>query len=722
MSMDKKRYVLLGLTLSLTSLCYGQRQVVGIVVDNNDEPIPGVKVSLSEGFIQLTDPMGQFQVTLPPDSDFVTVALSHELYQPKTVRVYQDEDTIPVRMMDVVTELDKITVTSHRYGRFSNYSPQTEPFATEEITAHANAFGDILAGMVNTPGVQSNANDGRLMIQGGGLDECLYYADGLILFNPYVESINVGNRFKLGQNLFEGTAIQSGGWSASYGNALSGIVQLNTASENQPKALTLYLSQSNAGVEGQLSTDQTILRGEVSYYNMRPYYDMIHSRADWRRDYQEITTDFSMLNRLARRGQLKTIVHYHHTTGEFVVPYSGYRWHYDKTEDDAFVNTAADVNLSDDWNLYTGANLAYRRQNSIGRISVGDSSALRQLNSHAKMELTYRGLNVNNRVGVENVLSHLDEDYWLNGDTTLRFTSHLMSLYDEVSVNAIPRVDLNLGVRLEYSTLLRSHNLMPRLYVGYHTGEHSTVSLSSGLYNQLPREELLRLNQDMSFRQSFNNTLSYQYRQENLMVQVDAYYKKYRHLETFTTDGPWIYNQIGNQGSGEVMGTNVFVKGSAWQVLNYWVNYSYLDAQLQTGYYPRAVMPDYLSHQRLTVSASTYVPWIKAFASASWFLDDGATFYRLGNVDDRHHSPRRHQLDLALYLMPYKNLSVYLSCQNVYGRKNVYGYRFSPTDPKVKEEVNTLDPRIYWVEFSITLINKKDRMKYIRKRLEDRMM
>lgn len=157
-------------------------------------------------------------------------------------------------------------------------------------------------------------------------------------------------------------------------------------------------------------------------------------------------------------------------------------------------------------------------------------------------------------------------------------------------------------------------------------------------------------------------------------------------------------------------------------MLQYRVNYSYTDANLQMGSMNKASMPQYLSKNRLTLSANTYVPWIKSFVAASWFIDDGSTFYRYSNVDDSHHSPCRHQLDLGLYIMPYKDFQVYFSCQNVYGRKNVYGYRYSVSNPELREPIYTLDPRIYWVEFSITFINKKDRMKYLRKRLEDRFM
>lgn len=717
-----KNLALILTILGFSTVCFGQKRVLCVVTDGNDETIPNVKVSWGDDNSTITDQFGMFDIVLPEDSDCVTVNFRHDLYLPKTIKVYQDEDTIPVRMLESVTELDKVTVTSHRYGRFSNYNAQSIVQPTEELISNANAFGDVLSGLVNSPGVQSHANDGRLMIQGGGPDENVYYIDGLILFNPYVESINVGNRFKCGWQLFEGTILQSGGWGASYGNALSGIVQLNTASTDPIRSLTAYASQSNIGVLGQMGTERTVLTGELSYYNMRPYYDLIHSNAKWRRDYQEVKSEMSMMNRIGRKGQIKTILHYHHSTGAFMVPYSDYTWQYDKTEDDALANVAADIDLSENWNLYAGTNFAFLKQNSISCFVSGDSSDIRKINSHAKVELTRRGSFVNNLLGVENVLSDHDERYLLNGDTTYRFTNNLLAAYDEVSVNSIPDVDLSIGVRYEYSTLLHQSNIVPRLHLCYHTGEHSSLSLSSGLYNMMPQEDLLRLDKKMKFRHSFNNALSYQLKKDGFLLQAEGYYKRYRRLETYSPNGKWFYNQIQNKGDGDVKGANIYIHGTAFQLLDYKVSYAYVDAKLKIGYMSEAAMPQYLSHNRLTFSTSAYVPWIKSMVAASWFVDDGATFYRFGQVNQAHQSPCRHQLDLSLYYIPTDNIEVFLSCQNVYGRKNVYGYRYSTTDPKYREPVYTLDPRVYWLEFSFTLIDKKDRIKYLRKKLEERLM
>jgi hypothetical protein len=82
--------------------------------------------------------------------------------------------------------------------------------------------------------VQANDNDGRLIIQGGGTDESQIYINDLIVANPYtLASKNNGVRSRFNSDLFEGIVLQSGGFNAEFGQALSGIVNLNTKEKEQ---------------------------------------------------------------------------------------------------------------------------------------------------------------------------------------------------------------------------------------------------------------------------------------------------------------------------------------------------------------------------------------------------------------------------------------------------------------------------------------------------------
>lgn len=107
--------------LNISTPCYGQRMITVCVSDENNEPVIGVRITQSDGNTTQTDEFGVSEIVMPADSDCVTIALSHDLFLDKSIKIYQDEDTVPVRMIEIVNELDKVTVSAHRYGRFSNY-------------------------------------------------------------------------------------------------------------------------------------------------------------------------------------------------------------------------------------------------------------------------------------------------------------------------------------------------------------------------------------------------------------------------------------------------------------------------------------------------------------------------------------------------------------------------------------------------------------------------
>jgi hypothetical protein len=90
-------------------------------------------------------------------------------------------------------------------------------------------LGDIGRSLQIISGVQRNENDGRLIIQGGATDETQTYVDGLLFFNQYnLQQKNVSVRSRFSPDLFNGVALQSSEYGAQFGNAMSGILQLNT--------------------------------------------------------------------------------------------------------------------------------------------------------------------------------------------------------------------------------------------------------------------------------------------------------------------------------------------------------------------------------------------------------------------------------------------------------------------------------------------------------------
>ncbi len=703
---------------------YGQKVIPGRVLDENNKPVEKVFISTYTGHSSVTGTDGRFMITMPEDSSVLTIFFTCATYRPKQLNLYVEEDSMLVRMIDLVTELGGVTITADKYSRYSNYSAQIPPITTDEISIDPNACGDLLGGLSGMPGVQSNADDGQLIIQGGDTDESIYYIDGLIAFEPYEKGINGSNRFKFGNGIFSGTSLHTSGFSAAYGNALSGTVQLETSSKQNsfPKLLELWASpMGGGGLYGSLSKEKLSVTLGVSDMNLTPYYKVMPSEAKWDKYYNNVYVSYFMVNRFNKHSNLRTTFHYNYARGLYHRSIDSVLFRDNIDDHDFFLNTAGDIRLTDNLNLYVGGNISFRQSKTVDYLYMSDSVCDRKIHSHLKAEVNYFKNKISNRIGVENVLSNIDEKYHFFGDTTLSFNNSQIAVFDELSLYITPNLNLNMGVRYEYSTLLKEHNVVPRAYIGYKINEHHLLSASTGLYNQLPQNTFLLINKDLRSRRAFNSTLSYRFTTGNYMFQIDGFYKKYDRLITYENGGEWGMSNIGNNGYGHAEGASVFFKGTSFKIWNYYLTYNYTNAHLLVNNYTRAVMPSYLSHHNFKASTTLMIPPLRSIVGVGLFVDDGATFYRYGNADESTKSPYRLGLNAEWGVMIGHFASIFFLAQNVTARKNVYGYVYSRTNPEYKHSYSTFDQIFFWLNFNVTFASKEDKIKHFKNQMNNNL-
>ena len=101
-----------------------------------------------------------------------------------------------------------------------------------DVVTTASALGDFLGALQTLPGTSTVGEDGRLFVRGGGADETQIFIDGIRVFAPYTPTANnIPTRGRFSPFLFKGISFSTGGYSAEYGQALSGVLKLNTIDE-----------------------------------------------------------------------------------------------------------------------------------------------------------------------------------------------------------------------------------------------------------------------------------------------------------------------------------------------------------------------------------------------------------------------------------------------------------------------------------------------------------
>lgn len=202
-------------------------KIAGRVIDeNNKNPLPGVNVIIegtSAG--SATDIHGEYVIlNVPPG--FYTVKATYIGFTPlrvENLRVNIDQTTRQnFQLATEVIKGEEVTVTAERkLVRMDLTSSQKITTSEEILQMPVESFIGVL---MTQAGVNTGA-DGALHIRGGRSNEIGYYIDGISVSNPFTTNalaINVSNK------ALEEMKVVSGAFNAEYGNAMSGIVNIQT--------------------------------------------------------------------------------------------------------------------------------------------------------------------------------------------------------------------------------------------------------------------------------------------------------------------------------------------------------------------------------------------------------------------------------------------------------------------------------------------------------------
>jgi hypothetical protein len=680
-----------------------QVTVTGIVVNDKGETVPDVYVISDTSHPVVTRKDGVFELNCPADSGSIVVNFSCTGYKSKKIKLYKGEKDIQVLLLDSVLNMNEVIIRAPKYGRFSNYAAQIVKLNTLEIYTNPHALGDILGSLQIMPGVQRNGNDGRLIIQGGATDETQTYVDGLLLFNQYnLEQKNVSVRSRFSPDLFNGVTLQSSGYGAQFGNAMSGIVRLNTIS-NEDMEEKIDINASSVSLESSVihKTNTVSLRGNLSYMNLAPYGKTVKDRYGWHKFFNRFSSDIFMINSIKSGIEIKTHLTYNKSGVDYSYSNADDRLLRNNLKEDNFLSSiVADIPLSSQASLYAGANFAYNNFSGTDVAVVTDSVNDVKINSHQKLALLYRNERITNSLGIENVHSQLKESYRTDALYKLNFINNQLAVYDEFSF-LYNKFNANLGLRGEYSTLLKKYALSPRLYMAYSISPENILSLSMGKYFQLPNEKYLKFTGTMGYNEAYSATVSYSYVKRLSKLQLDVFRKKYTHLTTFDLN----QSCYSNAGKGEAKGINVFWKGNL-KNMEYWLSYGYLDADILSDNFTKHRTPSYVSNHTFNATLKYWLKGIKTMIGSSFFIDAGTTSYKKDNPEVSKRTPHRSRMDLSLSYVPAPYLIIHFSCQNILGRNNVYGYEYSSVGDAYREITNPAT-RFYYIGVFLTISKLK---------------
>lgn len=218
---------LLPLFLFISTYINAQEATIeGIILDENDVPVPGANISFANGGTQ-TNENGYYELNLPANQEVVLTITYVGFKKIETtispITANRKAELNFVLKTDV-EQIGTVTITGNRNNRvegITTISPET----IRKIPG-ANAGVENL--LKTLPGVTSNNElSSQYAVRGGNYDENLVYVNEIQVYRPFL--IRSGQQEGLSfvnTDMVRNVEFSAGGFQAKYGDKLSSVLDI----------------------------------------------------------------------------------------------------------------------------------------------------------------------------------------------------------------------------------------------------------------------------------------------------------------------------------------------------------------------------------------------------------------------------------------------------------------------------------------------------------------
>jgi len=688
--------------------------VDGQVGDAQGAPVPYANVRI-EGTTDgaATDDTGRFRFTTQRTGPVVLRA-SAVGYDPAKRSIHLepgDTTTVQFTLPSESVQLDEAVVTGETY---STGPASTATLSSTEAVTTPGAAGDLFRALQSFPGVASPGDGAGLFVRGGDVTETKTLLDQATVHHPYQYESPAGGTFgAVRPFLVDGTQFSTGGFSAQHGNALSGVLAME--SKDRPEQSRQYVNLGLAAAS--LSLDQPLVEDELGLRlsGNRSFTGLLFRVNGQHGDYatvpQGMDGNLGLTWDYSRRpsGQLKLFAFVRHNrigvetaTGAFSGLYRG------QTTNQLY-NLQWTAQASG-WTLESSASWsAYSSEKDFGVLDLAPTDRAAKLRVDATRPVndwTFRtgGTVEQRRYRLDGTFPTQPNVVVPDAPTRSVNTSlpaTRLGGYAEVESNLRSSLVARAGVRTDYHSRAGRPVVDPRVGLSWQFAPNTQLRAAWGLYHQFPQLQTYSEHAgdtSLGAQRAQHLVLGLRHERESLLLRAEAYHKPYRDLVVRT--GP---SRYANAGSGSAQGIDLFAKYGAFLEtrFNGWASYSVLrshrtqprdrgtEVRLENG-----PAPYDLTHQFTAVGKVRVVDQFRVGGTYSYVtgrpftpvvgterLNSGAILPVDGPVGSRR-LPAYHRFDLQVsYYWPFnrrQNVVLYAALNNVFDRANAVDVAYSP--------------------------------------------
>lgn len=672
-----KPLLISALTILLNS-AIAQVTIKGVVADSDLKTIVGANIFIAESYDGTsTDDHGRFEfTTFEKGSKILLVRFVG--YKELSVPLNISDNTIElnVRLTEAISELKAVTINS---GAFiaGDVSRRTV-FRALDIATTAGATADI-AGALNTlPGTQKVGESGRLFVRGGDGNETRTFIDGLVVLDAYGPAApNTPSRGRFLPFMFKGTSFSTGGYSAEYGQALSSALILDSKDKAELQRTDIGILSVGADVGHTEVWDRGSAGGKVQYTNLKPYTEVIRQETDWIDAPVSLEASAAFRQEVGIHGMFKLYGNFNRSNFALYqhdIDDHNKKSALDLTNSYQHLNGSYKNRINDNWSLRGGVSYT----NSIYE-TVTDTSGIREASTGAHVKAVAEGSisdHIELKAGAEAVFTDYCERGLTQTDPLYSFEEIISSVFFETDIYVSNHFVIRMGGRGEHNNLSDKFSIDPRISLAYKLGAQGQASVAYGKFRQSVKNDMLKLNPELQSEQADHYIVNYQLVKDNKTFRIESFYKCYRNLVKFDNEDD---QAPGNHGKGDAKGFEIFWRDNASvDRLDYWISYSFLDTKRNYLDYPYQATPSFASRHNFSVVAKYFVKQIRSQLGLTYSFTSGRP-YSDPNVGlfNGMRTPNYSDLSFNWSYLPTPSVIVYLSCTNLLGRDNIFGYEYS---------------------------------------------
>lgn len=704
----KTRIFTLVFTFAFTFTLIAQITISGKVLGRNNKPLKDVSVTLKDTYDgATTDETGNYKFETS-EKGSQTLIFSHPKFIEieKSIQIEDKNLILNAELKESVSEIDAVVISAGSIEA-SDKKRATTLLTPIDVYTTAGANGQISSALETLPGVQKVGESEGLFVRGGTGTETKFFMDGNLVNNYFGNSVpGIKAMDRLNTSLFKGNVFSSGGYSAVYGQALSGVLALESIDLPERNAADFGISPifASGGIQ-RVNQEKTHSYGiSLGYSNLELMQKILKFNTDFEKAPQSFGGNGNFRIKTSRGGFIKYYGSYDTSSMKLSSPNLDDENSSDKINQNG-KNTFHSLSYREKFGRYTlNLGSSYTFNQNILQFSNIDQNGSSQFNNdidskgnyfNAKALIERKLFKISAiRAGIE--LNTTKEETWVSiAQKNYEFRDDITSLFAETDLGISNDLSLKIGARAENSSSINRWNFSPRFAMAYRISKEWTSSLAYGTFFQNPESRFFTENYQPNYQRADHYIFQVQRAADGRSLRLETYYKKYQDLIKTTTD---FYRPIAvnNNGSGYAKGVELFWRDKkSLKNIDYWVSYSYLDSKRDYLNYTESLFPNFAAKHTLSVVAKKFVTNWKTGFNISYNYNSGRPYYNF--VTENGNTVLKNQgfvkdyqaVNFSLNYLP--NLGkkdaraftvLVLSINNVLGTKNEFGYNFSSNGMK----------------------------------------